>query len=71
MAKDNWLKMYGKTHGLARALNGMARRTPFNSKMENAITDLEKDYEAYKKEFEMFFPEIVNFSENWLKNKFE
>jgi len=66
MAKDNWLKMYGKTQGLERALNGMARRTPFDSKMENAITDLEMDYDLYKKEFELFFPEIVIFSKEWI-----
>lgn len=67
MAKDNWLKGYGSTEGLGRALNGMAKRTPFESGMENAITDLKKDYNLYKQEFETFFPEIIKYSENWLK----
>jgi len=67
MAKDNWLKAYGTTKGLNRALNGMAKRTPFESGMENAITDLKKDYELYRQEFEEFFPQIISYSENWLK----
>jgi acyl carrier protein phosphodiesterase len=67
MAKDNWLKAYGTTEGLSRALNGMAKRTPFESGMENAISDLIKDYDLYKLEFESFFPQVVAYSEEWLK----
>lgn len=66
MAKDNWLKGYGTTEGLSRALSGMAKRTPFESGMENAIIDLKNDYELYKEEFEEFFPEIVAYSGEWL-----
>lgn len=64
MAQDNWLKAYGRIDGLGRALNGMARRTPFESGMENAIQDLEKDYALYHAEFREFFPQIVAFSKN-------
>jgi len=66
MAKDNWLKGYGTTEGMARALNGMAKRTPFESGMENAVTDLKKDYNLYKLEFETFFPDVVTYSREWL-----
>lgn len=68
MVKSNWLKAYGSFEGLDRALSGMARRTPFNSGMENAIEDLKKDYPLYKKEFTKFFPQIVKFSEIQRKN---
>ncbi|MCF8367673.1 MAG: ACP phosphodiesterase [Bacteroidales bacterium] len=61
MAKDNWLKAYGTIDGLERALSGMARRTPFESGMENAVTDLIKDYDIYKSEFDSFFSEIKIF----------
>ena len=61
MAKDNWLVGYGKPEGLGRALSGMAYRTPFDSGMENAVNDLLNDYVVYKKEFESFFPEIIEF----------
>jgi acyl carrier protein phosphodiesterase len=64
MAKDNWLVGYGKLEGLKMALTGMSRRTPFDSRMENAVVDLRADYNLYKNEFENFFPEIVLFSES-------
>jgi acyl carrier protein phosphodiesterase len=67
MAKDNWLKAYGTPEGLSRALSGMAKRTPFESGMENAISDLKKDYDLYKLEFESFFPQVIVYSREWLK----
>jgi len=45
----------------------MASRTSFESGMENAVGDMKMDYEEYKSEFQRFFPEIVKFSENFLK----
>lgn len=63
MAKDNWLVGYGKLDGLKMALTGMSKRTPFDSKMENAVEDLKNNYDLFKKEFEVFFPELVMFSE--------
>ncbi|OQX78612.1 MAG: ACP phosphodiesterase [Bacteroidetes bacterium 4484_249] len=67
MAKDNWLMAYGTTEGIDRALSGMAKRTPFESGMENAVNDLIKDYELYKNEFQKFFPDITIFSQEFLK----
>jgi acyl carrier protein phosphodiesterase len=63
MARDNWLKAYGTFEGLGRALNGMARRTPFESGMGNAISDLKRDYGLYESEFRNFFPELVQYTE--------
>jgi len=62
MAKSNWLVAYGTIDGLGRALKGIANRTPFESGMENAIEDIQKDYNLYKTEFEKFFPELIDFS---------
>lgn len=62
MAKDNWLVGYGKPEGLGRALAGMAYRTPFDSRMENAINDLQDNYVLFKQEFEAFFPEIIEYA---------
>ena len=59
MSRDNWLYNYQFIEGIDRALTGMSRRTPFDSKMENASIDLKQDYEAYKQEFVSFFPELI------------
>jgi acyl carrier protein phosphodiesterase len=62
MKKFNWLKGYGTFDGLNRALSGMAMRTPFKSGMEYAAKDLKEHYELFRREFQLFFPEIIDFS---------
>ena len=66
MISGNWLVNYGKTEGLHRALSGMARRTPFESKMEQAVADLVQDYKSYQEEFNLFFPELKQFANQWI-----
>ena len=68
MIKGNWLVNYSKLEGINRTLSGMSHRTPYESKMEEATIDLEKNYEAFKKEFDNFFPTLKTFSENFLHN---
>jgi acyl carrier protein phosphodiesterase len=66
MIKGNWLVNYSKLEGIHQALSGMARRTPFLSKMEEASRDLEKDYSDFKSEFDSFFPQLKSFCEDFL-----
>lgn len=56
MVNGNWLLNYSNLEGIHRALSGMARRTPYESKMEESVTDLREDYDAFKNEFMEFFP---------------
>jgi acyl carrier protein phosphodiesterase len=58
MIRGNWLVNYSKTEGIHRALTGMSRRTPYDSKMDEAVHDLEKHYTEFEKEFNIFFPEL-------------
>lgn len=58
MKQDDWLSGYATLEGIHEALVGMSRRTLFDSKMEFASIALRRDYSAYKKEFEEFFPEL-------------
>jgi acyl carrier protein phosphodiesterase len=62
MARDNWLKNYGTFEGLERALQGMDKRTPFESLMGEAVEDLRKEYGLYHHEFNLFFPEMIRFA---------
>ncbi|MBT1699941.1 DUF479 domain-containing protein [Fulvivirgaceae bacterium PWU4] len=61
MVSGNWLVNYAKLEGIHRALSGMARRTSFNSKMEEAVHDLKANFDDFKKEFDTFFPELSAF----------
>ncbi|MGC4021155.1 MAG: ACP phosphodiesterase [Cyclobacteriaceae bacterium] len=67
MMKGNWLVNYAKIEGIHKALSGMARRTRFDSKMEEASEDLKKDFQEFEKEFKEFFPQLKTFSNDWLK----
>ncbi len=67
MIKGNWLVNYSKTEGIHKALSGMARRTRFESKMEEATVDLENQYDSFKNEFELFFPELASHCKAWIK----
>jgi len=68
MIKGNWLVNYSKLEGIQRALSGMARRTRFESKMEDSVADLQDNYGDFKIEFEAFFPDLVANSEAWIRN---
>ena len=69
MTKGNWLVNYSKVEGIHRALSGMARRTSHESKMDEAMGDLVKHYEEFRKEFYEFFPQLKLHCETWIKNK--
>jgi len=69
MIGGNWLVNYRKTEGIHRALTGMARRTPYDSKMEEAVHDLEKYYSEFDQEFSLFFPELKQMSESFISKK--
>ncbi len=66
MSTHDWLVGYSTEAGLHRALSGMARRTPYEYKMDQAVRDLVLCYDFYKKEFTAFFPELKKYSTEWL-----
>lgn len=59
MTAYNVLVNYGKTEGIKKVMQGMARRARFDSGMEHATNELLKDYALYGQEFKEFFPELV------------
>jgi acyl carrier protein phosphodiesterase len=58
MKRGNWLLNYSLVEGIHRALSGMASRTTFVSKMEEASSELVTHYDAFEKEFQEFFPQL-------------
>lgn len=66
MTKGNWLVNYARIEGIQRALAGMARRTPYASRMDEAVEDLKLGYADFKSEFDRFFPDLGIFCKNWL-----
>jgi acyl carrier protein phosphodiesterase len=58
MVKYDILFSYSKIEGIDRVMKGMSRRARFESGMERAADELVSNYESYKSEFHLFFPEI-------------
>ena len=72
MIQTNWLVSYSEIEGVNRALTGMSRRTPFESKMNEASADLREHYNDFQKEFKAFFPDAITFSKEFLsKHRFD
>ena len=67
MIKGNWLVNYGTLEGIEQALTGLARRTRYESKMEQSVNELEEFYPEFKQEFQSFFPELKLHAEEFLK----
>lgn len=67
----DWLSNYAHLDGLNRALRGMARRTRFESNMDQATEDLRNHYADFEAEFRAFFPEVQHFAREWLKDRSE
>ena len=59
MIASNWLLNYAKIEGIKSALEGMSRRTRFDSKMNESIQELEMHYQDFEKEFRDFFPVLA------------
>lgn len=61
MSATDWLYHYKEIEGIGRALSGMARRTKFDSGMENSVEDLIEGYDNFLQEFQSFFPELIEY----------
>ena len=69
MIRDNWLLNYGTFDGIEKALTGISRRARHDSRMDESIHDLREHYEAFKSEFELFFPDLKKHSEKFLSGE--
>lgn len=63
--KKDWLASYGDLNFLDRSFHGLSRRTPYYSTLHLAVEDLVLHYTEFKKEFELFFPQVIG----WVNTK--
>jgi len=64
MSEGNWLLSYRELAGIERALNGMGRRTRFQSGLEFAGGTLRQKYRSFYTDFMMFFPNVHLFAKD-------
>ena len=61
MIPQNWLLNYATLEGISKVLNGMSRRTKFDSNMEHGTEELVLYAVEFEEEFTLFFPELKKF----------
>ncbi len=62
MKKQNWLSHYGEIAGIQQTLSGLARRTVFDSKMDEATEVLLEKEGEFEVIFFAFFRELETFA---------
>lgn len=60
MKSGNWLLRYATMEGIGQSLTGMSRRLNNNSRLEQAVQQLDEFYYEFEIEFRNFFEEIKN-----------
>ncbi len=68
MVKGNWLVNYARIEGIEKVLGGMARRSKFDSKMNEAGVELVQYHNEFNEEFKAFFPLLTDEAERFLTN---
>lgn len=68
MINHDWLKNYGEFWGIERALQGISRRTVYESNMEKATEDLKIHYELFDEKFKEFFPLLINECKSFMQS---
>lgn len=71
MIRHNWLVNYGKFSGIERSLQSIAKRAKFQNNMANAVEALKKDYKHLDKEFNLFFPYVIEYSNRFINGELE
>ncbi|AMQ56391.1 ACP phosphodiesterase [Algoriphagus sanaruensis] len=62
MKNQNWLVAYGSHEGIQRALNGLTRRSKFDSKMNEATAVLKEKEQEFEVIFFAFFEDLRTFA---------
>lgn len=62
MIERNWLVNYATVEGIGRTLSGLGKMVSFENRMSEATIDLNRHYSIFEEEFNIFFPQLINFA---------
>ena len=68
MRQQNWLTGYAELERLDRIFKNMSARTKYPNNMHQSVEILNKDYDLYKNEFEVFFADLEKMCKSFLLN---
>jgi acyl carrier protein phosphodiesterase len=66
MISNNWLVNYSRPEGIQKALNGISRRTTFESNLEKGAEVLLNHKTFFENSFNRFFPELNEHCKNFI-----
>ena len=70
MIRGNWLVNYKHIRGIQKSLQGMSRRTKFDSRMDESIQELIQFDSLFEQEFLRFFPIIISHANQFRQELF-
>lgn len=65
MIQNNILFNYSKIEGIEKVFRGMAHRSKYPSGMEDAAFFLKENYSDFEKDFDEFFPQIIEYTKQF------
>lgn len=66
MSSYNWLYGYRFEDGLSRSIMGICKRFPRLGNGEKALEIIQDQKDNFKTHYNQFFPELIEFSRNWI-----
>lgn len=67
MKQHNWLFNYQHRWGIERSFNGIVRRATYLKESETAFILFEKNYDAFRQCYEIFFPSLKTFAFSFMQ----
>lgn len=67
MKQHDWLYNYQFNFGMEKSFGGLVRRAKYLSDSSNAFQIFEKEYDHFKKYYEIFFPELKKYAHQQLQ----
>jgi acyl carrier protein phosphodiesterase len=61
---EDWLKSYREVSGIDRTLKRMSARIKRENNLDEAIEDLQANYQQFESDFCAFFPDLINYTKS-------
>jgi acyl carrier protein phosphodiesterase len=68
MQSQNWLYNYKHNWGIQKSFGGVVKRATYLFESDIAFELFENNYEFFKINYELFFPELKNYATQYLEN---
>jgi acyl carrier protein phosphodiesterase len=69
MIQENWLLSYREIDGIDWVLKGLSNRLSKKNNLGAGIVVLKKNYREFELDFEEYFPQLIEFVDNYRQNK--